>query len=394
MGMRRSSLEPKELQSRKAKGLSAWCLNVPAELSDTGKRQQLFFPTKKAAAVKCEELEARRDNFGTSLTLLSSSKITEAAKAYEMLEPYGIGLLEAVKGHLEAHKRRTASVSFLDLCNQYLAAKSGRDERHLKGLRNTRDRFPTLHALLVSEIMHRDLEPLVNAIVPGGRNLILRHLRSFFNYAIKKGFAVNNPVDRMDFVETVRKEVEVIAAADVAKMLESALHGDLKLLPFLTLGFFTGIRPEELRLLQWSDIDLPGKSITIRAEVSKTRKRRFPELSENALQWIEAYRRAGGSMKGPLTDLQEDALFEHRRKNRIAAGVEHWPNSAMRHSFCSCWLAAHKDVNKLVLLSGHDSPDTMWRHYNKGVSEAEAAKYWAIAPKNEATNAVSFSSEA
>jgi hypothetical protein len=70
-----------------------------------------------------------------------------------------------------------ASITFYALCDQYIAAKAGRDERHLKGLRNTRDRFPCLHAALVSDIDHRILEPLVNAIVPGGRNLVLRHLR-------------------------------------------------------------------------------------------------------------------------------------------------------------------------------------------------------------------------
>jgi hypothetical protein len=40
----------------------------------------------------------------------------------------------------------------------------------------------------------------------------------------------------------------------------------------------------------------------------------------------------------------------------------------------------YKDVNELVLQSGHDSVDTMWRNYHKGVTEAEARKFWAIRP--------------
>jgi integrase len=128
-----------------------------------------------------------------------------------------------------------------------------------------------------------------------------------------------NPVARLDFVETVRKEVEVVGPHDVERMLTEALHNDLELLPFLTLGFFTGIRPEELRLLQWSDIDIPTKAITIRAEISKTHKRRFPELSANSVEWLEDYRRAGGRMEGPIINFQEDALYEHRKQNRRAA---------------------------------------------------------------------------
>ena len=54
------------------------------------------------------------------------------------------------------------------------------------------------------------------------------------------------------------------------------------------------------------------------------------------------------------------------------------------------WLAVHKDVNKLVLMSGHDSVDTMWRAYHAGVPEAEAKKFWAIVPPTPAGNIVPF----
>jgi integrase len=201
-----------------------------------------------------------------------------------------------------------------------------------------------------------------------------------------------NPVARLDFVEIVRKEVEIISTGHVQKMFEDALQNDLQLVPYLTLGFFTGIRPEEIRLMTWGDIDIPTKGITIRPEVSKTHKRRFPELSENAVAWLHAYQQRGGIMEGPIATLQEDALFEHRQKNRLAAGVTHWPNSAMRHSFCSYWLATYKDVNKLVLLSGHDSPDTMWRNYHRGTTESEAAKFWAIVPPIESEKLIPFRS--
>jgi len=54
----------------------------------------------------------------------------------------------------------------------------------------------------------------------------------------------------------------------------------------------------------------------------------------------------------------------------------------MRHTFCSNWLAVHKDVNRLVLMSGHDSVDTMWRAYHAAIpeAEAEAEKFWQIMP--------------
>jgi integrase len=375
-----ASLKPRRLESRADSGLLSWVLNVPAELSPTGRRQRKFFKTEKLAKAESDKLLARRDNFGNSLSKLKASQIVKAAKAYELLEPYNLDLLDAVTSFLDIHKQRTASITFHELCSQYITAKSNRDERHLAGLRQTRDRFPSLHRMLVSDIDHRTLEPLVNAIVPGGRNLVLRHLRAFFNHGIKRGFLQENPVKRVEFVEIERKEVEIVPPAKVEKMLGHALRRDRELLPFLVLGFFAGIRPEELRLLQWCDIDLAEKAVTIRPEVSKTKRRRFPELSDNAVKWLEVYRQRGGKMDGPIVTLAEDALYEHRRLNRQAAKVTHWPNSGMRHTFCSCWLAVHKDINRLVLLSGHDSPDTMWRHYHRGVIEAEAKHFWSIMP--------------
>jgi hypothetical protein len=69
-----------------------------------------------------------------------------------------------------------------------------------------------------------------------------------------------------------------------------------------------------------------------------------------------------------------------RTVNRKAADIEKWMHQGMRHTYCSNWLAAHQDINKLVLQSGHDSVDTMWRHYHRGTTQAEAKNFWKIRP--------------
>jgi len=376
-----ANLKPTLRATQRRRGAAAWCVNVPPHLSSTGKRQQLFFTTKVEATLICEQLKARKDNFGISLTALSPAKIAEAAEAYNLLEGRNVSLLTIVRHHLGIEDQRSASIPFRELCNLYIESRGDRDERHLASLRQTVNRFPSLHDRLVCDISHRDLEPLLNEIVPGGRNLPMRHLMSFFNYGIKRGYLTSNPISRLDFVESSPKEVEVISPENVARMLEMALRNDLGLLPYLVLGFFCGIRPVgELNLLQWSDVDLHTKSVTIRYAVSKTKRRRFIEISENAIAWLGAYRERGGRCEGPIVDCDEWTLRTRRRQNRAAAGIAHWPNSAMRHSYCSYWLAMHKDINKLVLQSGHTSVDTMWRHYHRGTTEAEAKKFWAIMP--------------
>jgi len=275
--------------------------NVPPALSPTGRRQELFFTSKVEAAVVCEQLKARRDNFGVSLNTLTPARIAEAAEAYNLLEGMNASLLTVVRDFLHAHEVRTASVTFLVLFNQFLDAKADRNPKYLREFCITRDSFPGLHERLVSDISHFELEPLLTPISPGGRNTVMRYLRTVFNYGVKRRHMTDNPIARLDFVERPRCEVVTIPNEQVSAMLNHAFENDLNLLPFLVLGSFAGIRLEgELQELEWRDVSLTERenpALAIRPEVSKTNRRRFVDLSPNAAEWIKAFRQRGGKLE-------------------------------------------------------------------------------------------------
>jgi integrase len=372
-----------------------WCVDVPASLSELGKRQRLFFETERLAKVECEVLKARKENFGVSLTALTPSRIAEASEAFNLLHEASdtSGLLVIVREYLKAEKRRTASVSFARLFDQYIESRGHLTPPHLRKILNCKDRFPELQETKVSDIGHADLEPVLQPLPPAMRNAQLRYLKAVFNFGKKRGWLEANPIDRLDFREIARKEVETVPSSIVRKMLDHALENDLELVPFLTLGFFAGIRPHgELERLEWRDIDLKDKIITIRPEVSKTKRRRFPELSPNAVAWLNAYASRGGKRTGKVMPLTFHALREKRRANWEASAGKgaSWIQQGMRHTYCSNWLAANGDVNKLVLLSGHDSVETMWRNYHRGTKKGEAKKFWLIRPAKPARNVIEF----
>lgn len=366
-----------------------WCVNVPSSLSETGKRRQLFFETRGEAQTHCEKLKARKDNFGTSLNAMTPARIAKASEAYKLLDPHSIDLLDAVRGYLAAHKARTASVPYLELFNQFLEAKKDRNPEYLRELRITRDRFPSMHERLASDITHLEIESVLSPLSPGARNPVMRYLRAVFFFGIKRGYLAENPVIRLDFAERKRKEVVTVPADKVAAMLAHALENDLKLLPYLVFGCFAGIRPDgELQKIEWGDVKLDESTIVIRPEVSKTNRRRFVDLEDNAKAWLTAYADHGGVMAGRVVTYGDSELRTRRRLNWQVAGVIEWTQQGMRHTYCSNWLAAYKDINKLVLMSGHDSVDTMWRNYYKGVTEAEAKRFWQILPPTRATRTV------
>jgi len=392
---RAATLKPSELKSRKSRGLAAWCINVPEGLSETGKRRQLFFETKGEAIGECERLKARRDNFGNSLSAITPARIAEASEAYKLLDQRHAGdsLLAIVRQYLALHDLRSQSVSLATLFDEYVAARSHRTKKYLTEINKSRAPLEGLLARLVCDIAPVELERALLRISGGNRNAVMRYLRAMFNHGIKRGYLLNNPILKLDFAHRSRREVQTISSPIVAKMLNRAIENDLQLVPFLVLGFFAGIRPDgELQKLEWTDVLFEEKTIVIRSEISKTNRRRFPKLSANAQSWLEAYKLHGGVMEGKIVPLTPSMLRTKRRANWSAAAGEKakWIQQGMRHTFCSNWLALHKDVNELVLQSGHDSVDTMWRNYHKGVTEKEAEKFWSIRPSMDVENVIPF----
>ena len=289
--------------------------------SPTGKRQQLFFSTKAEAQVDCEKLKTRKDNFGISLSAMTSARIATAAEAYNLLDPYGIALLDAVRSHLELIEQKSESVTFETAFDEFAELKQAKSLKYRQEIRHTKATFSPLLGRLICDVSARDLTPILNKLPSGSRNAKMRRLRSVFNLAIKRGWIQpgTSPIARLDFSDGVQKEVEIVPVELVAKMFNYALENDPELVPFLTLGFFCGIRPDgELQKVEWRDIDLADRIVTIRPEVSKTNRRRFPELSENAIAWLEANRHRGGRADGRIVPVTSAVLRKKRGKPLLA----------------------------------------------------------------------------
>jgi integrase len=377
------ALRPRRLASR-PDGRS-WCLNVPRVLSVTGKRQRLFFATEREAALQCELLRTRKINFGHSLSTMSPERIAEASACYQKLELEcpGVTLSHAVGEFLRAHHRANSSVSLRTLFDAFLATKKEANRNYQRELRNVFERIASLDGVIVSELQPQQLEQALKDFPAGNRNAAMRYLRASFNYGIRRGWLERNPIGALEFKKVIRDQVEIIEPQTVEKLLTDALANDLELVPFLVFAFFCGIRPDgELGKLLWSDIDLTAREhhVTIRASIAKKGKKRWIDLSPNALQWIEEYCGRGGKIEGRIVPFSAITLRRKRRRNALTAGLAKWPQQGARHTWCSCWLRTHGDINRLVLQAGHESPQILWDHYYQAVTPEAAAAFWHIYP--------------
>jgi integrase len=234
---------------------------------------------------------------------------------------------------------------------------------------------------LIVEITPQDINKALSLFAQSSRNAKLRILRAVFNLGIKRGYLTLNPVARLDFAELETKEVEVFSVEQTTAFLNATLEMYPELVAFYVFAFFCGIRPNsELEKLDWSDVHLAEKQVVIRPKVAKTKRRRFVDISDNALAWLQAYGQRGGSFTGKVRPYDTLLLTKRRRILQKQAGIAKWVQQGARHSYCSYWLAQFEDVNRLVLQSGHTDADGMWEHYHRAVTRTDAQRYWSIIP--------------
>jgi integrase len=96
-----------------------------------------------------------------------------------------------------------------------------------------------------------------------------RDLGILFAYAAKQGYAVSNPIERIERPEISDSEVNVLSVPEASKLLINA-NEDVR--PILVIGLFAGLRVSELLALHWEEVDLCDRTITVQGRKGKTRQ--------------------------------------------------------------------------------------------------------------------------
>ena len=202
-------------------------------------------------------------------------------------------------------------------------------------------------------------------------------LKQLFKHAVKLHAVAANPMDRVEAMKMSSGEIGILSPAQVAALLGNASD---EALPGLALGFFAGIRREELFRLDWSEIDFAENLIEIKAAKSKTASRRLITLRPNLKAWIQPLRKRSGPVM-PSEMIWRNRVADALEKvNKGEVKIKAWPHNAARHSFASYHLAAFKDAAALSLEMGHSNTKMIFEHYRALVSPKAGKAFWSIAP--------------
>ena len=213
----------------------------------------------------------------------------------------------------------------------------------------------------------------------------LTSVRLFYDFLIEERVRDNNPVGRGRYtprrelgrgvrrglVPRFRRLPWIPSEEQWLRLLEVAAGEPIRNRLMLALAYDAGLRREELCLLETSDIDPAQRTLTIRAETTKTRTSRVVPFSAPTGQLLVAYlahRRELSGRRGPLF------LSESRRNpsapitawtwskvvRRIALGADlpQFSSHTLRHLCLTDLARSGWDIHAIARLAGHRSLDT------------------------------------
>jgi len=262
------------------------------------------------------------------------------------------------------------SITLQAAINELIAAKNSanRRERYTKSLRAYLEQFAKgREQTPLSDFSTAHVETWMHQFDSAWtRQTWLNRLSTLFSFAVRRGHITANPCDRIERVTADACPPKILTPAQVETLL-SVVPNVCR--PYLILGLFAGIRPEEIMRMDWSNVCLETK--TARVE-GKTRRRRIVPLEPRAVALLTACPLKTGSIAPSLSTVRR-----FKESARAVLGMARWPQDLLRHTFASYALALHGDAGKVSTAMGNSSA-VMLRHYHEPVTKADCEKFWGV----------------
>lgn len=347
------------------------------------------------------EVEALDDEaIQPRITRLSEDQLAAAEKATSMLKE-GCSLVEAVRFYNDHYRPSLKRIKVADALPLYEAAKKkeGIRERSLTENMIVVGGLPK--KAWVDEIQPETIREIIDSESPATFNTKRGRMASFFTWAIKEQYCRESPIDRIPSRKLDALEPEIFALDEVKAILTAAQTvQNGALLPFVVLGFFAGMRPEEIQKLQWADIDLKEKHITVTGRIAKTRRRRIIELHANVVEWLKLCKGTPiypENFRGIFNELKMEAGYQpdkwklhslkKKREEQLGIKIEEeelefspWIRDGIRHTAVSHHLAEGGDENKTATWAGN-SPRVIHASYKGLIRKSESERFWALSPE-------------
>src|SRR5215472_1303332 len=385
--MRKTAITIKKVKIGNKRRL--WCVTWPK----IGKgRNRQFFKDKTEAETVLQQKLVEQQNYGTAGLSFNDRQRAEYLDCAERLHPFGVTIRDAVNFYLPHLKASNRTCTAAELVDELLKAKEadGLSERYLSDLRSRLTRFSdSFDGKPVAEMTAPQIDEWLRSLSNKEtgkrlssvtRNNFRRVLITALSFALGRGYCVGNPAEQSAKAKEIESLVGILTVDQTARLLENAAP---ELVPSIAIGAFAGLRRAELERLDWQEVDLGSGLIEVTASKAKSARRRFVKIQPNLGRWLQPYAQLSGNVTPPkYRDLLDAA--------RKAAGIQQWPQNALRHGFASYHLARFNNAALLALELGHTNSNLVFQHYRQLVKPKQAERYWKIAPATAGKKVIQF----
>lgn len=333
-----------------------------------GKPHQIHKTKEKDAIESTKELIDKLCDYGEVKGTLTRSEDELYHSACKILEPFNISVLEAAQFYAKAHAGIVSSVTVYEASQAFLKAKHEDKLSDVyvdtlqKHLRKICEQFALLKMI---EVKTYEIDNWLRSLKcsPRTRNNIRNTMITLWKWAMSQSFIPYGKTapELTSVAKEPKNEVELLSPEQMSKMLKLAKDEGLdRIILYLALGGFAGIRTAEIERLTWENIHIDNHQISIGADKAKTASRRIVPISDNLLKWLKLVYKKGFS-----GDLKCKGASKYVGPMARVCGFK-WSPNLLRHSYISYRVAQTQDVAKVSLEAGN-SPSKIFSNY-RGVS--------------------------
>jgi integrase len=337
-----------------------WRVNIPKSMAADGKRHKKYFRTESEAKRYAGKLRSQYAS-GVRGSTIPLEVAVQATEALRLLEPTGIGLLEAAKIVAKQMATSGAQETFSQRYDRAVLDGEGRwsnryrqdMDRLLRWLPKKFLSLPcgTIDRLVVEAALVED-RPLARSTIDARATRVLAVLH---------------------YRERHRKstEIKILTLAEVEAVLGHCQSVEERRV--VALLAFAGIRPDaesgEIARLDWEAVG--AKEIYIAPATSKTGSDRHIPLTPRLRAEID-----GHPASGPVLPANWRRSWQRIRKAAGIAGEQ----DILRHSFASHYLAATDEARAKAAMGHTAGSSTLFRHYRRAVTQADGLAYFGLKP--------------
>lgn len=334
-----------------------------------GDRTQRFFPSKREAKAWMAQVN-RLDPLLAFWESLPNDDRRQLSLIHQTGNRLGIDMNTILKS-LGTLKLKIHPRDLREAVDQYLTLRASQNLRKSSysqircNLKQMVSRFHTSRCDEITTTMMEDwfqVKEWKRSTIDG----VIAKVGPFLNWCIRESYCIYNPLKFIILPKKDDSEPVIFTVEEVERLMIVAHQKEPLLIPYLALGIFAGVRPEEIQRLCWEDVG--EDEIEIRSIKAKTRRRRLIEIAPNLRQWL--------CLGGPIAPKNKRRKLDRLRKE---TGVI-WAHDIMRHTFASYHLAKHGSADKTSVQLGHSDTQMLITHYRKLVSKDNAERFWSISP--------------